>query len=473
MLFHTPEFLILMILTLGLYYFLPKMRLYILALADLVFYGVGGLGYLGLFLLISTCSYFLALKLKEPNKRFYLWLGIALNVFNLLFFKYTFFILGNLEKVFSLHLLNQIPIFQHLLLPIGISFYTFELIAYLVDVYHEKTEAPRSWLIFWVFISFFPHRVAGPIMRAKDLIPRISNLPSLDVSATVKLGLAYLSMGLFKKIVITDYLAASANNFFASGASLNSSAAWIAAYFYTFQIYYDFSAYSEMAVGIGYLFGIKLDLNFKTPYLSANATEFWKRWHITLSNWIRDYLYIPLGGSRLGISRKYINLFIAMAISGLWHGAAWTFVIWGMYHGMLLIIHNIYRQWNKPMFLQRFMGTRLYHALVVLLTFHLVCIGWVFFRVEGIHNALRMIFKMLTLNPLHLDSSLAGYLLVVVLLYLLHILERRGRENYLQLSNFWHKYFPAPVRALAYTAFIILLIISTQTQPSSYIYFKF
>ena len=472
MLFHTPEFLFLMTIAFVLYYFLPRLRLYILAVADIIFYAVGGIGYLGLFLFISTATYLLSWKLQGEGKKFYLWLAIGLNVGNLVFFKYTFFILTNLEKIFATPLLNQYALFHHLLLPIGISFYTFELIAYIVDVYQGKIPPVRSWMVFWVFISFFPHRVAGPIMRGKDLIAQVNNLPYIAVSNTVQLGLAYLTMGLIKKIIIADYIAVWANNFFAAGTSLNSTGAWVAAYLYTFQIYYDFSAYSEMAVGISYLFGIKLALNFKTPYLSANATEFWKRWHITLSDWIRDYIYIPLGGSWHGPRRKYLNLFIAMAISGLWHGAAWTFVIWGMYHGVMLIIHNIYGKWEKPEWLERFSGTRFCHALTVLVFFQFVTVGWVFFRVDGIANAARIVFKMLTFNPLHFDTNLVKYLAVIVFLFILHIVEKWGRQNYHKLAEIWQRFLPAPIRALAYTMLIIILIISIKTQ-SSFIYFQF
>ncbi|MCX5780604.1 MAG: hypothetical protein NTV45_07275 [Firmicutes bacterium] len=473
MLFHTPEFLFLMVIALGFYYFLPRLRLYTLALANMAFYALGGAAYLGLFIIIATCSYLLSLQLQGQHRKFCLWLGIVLNVGNLLFFKYTVFMLSNLENFFSLSLLSHYPLFQHLLLPIGISFYTFELIAYLVDVYQAKIPPARSWLIFWVFISFFPHRVAGPIMRGKDLIPRVSNLPELKVAATVQLGVAYLTMGLIKKLFIADYISVWANNFYAQGAGLSATGAWVAAYLYTFQIYYDFSAYSEIAVGLGYLFGIKLDLNFRTPYLSANATEFWKRWHITLSDWIRDYLYIPLGGSWHGPARKYLNLFLAMAISGLWHGAAWTFVIWGIYHGIMLIIHNIYGRWQKPLLLQRLASTRGARILSIFVFFHLVCLGWVFFRVEGIHNAAAMVIKMVSFNPGHLDTSLTKYLAVIVLLYLLHPLERWLRQNYLKLNTLWEKYCPAPVRALVYTLLIILMIIGIRSQPSDFIYFKF
>ena len=472
MLFHTPEFIFLMIIALVPYYYLPKLRLYILAVFDIIFYSIGGIGYLALFVFITSATYLLAWKLQEEGKKYYLWLAICLNVANLVFFKYTFFILANLGKLFTLPLLNQNSFFQHLLLPIGISFYTFELIAYIVDVYLGKIPPARSWMVFWVFISFFPHRVAGPIMRGKELIAQVDNLPAIAVGNTTSLGLAYLAMGLLKKIIIADYIAVWANNFFAAGSGLNSTGAWVAAYLYTFQIYYDFSAYSEMAVGISYLFGIKLALNFKTPYLSANATEFWKRWHITLSEWIRDYIYIPLGGSWYGSGRKYLNLFIAMAISGLWHGAAWTFVIWGMYHGILLIIHNIYGKWAKPQWLDRFSNTRFYHTLSIVVFFQFVCIGWVFFRVDGIANAARIVLKMLMFNPLHFDTNLVKYLAVIVFLFILHIVEKWGRQNYHQLAEVWQRFLPAPIRALAYTMFIIILIISVKTQ-SSFIYFQF
>jgi len=473
MLFHTPEFLVMMLIVWGLYYVLPPWRLYILAVADALFYAVGGIGYLALFLGIATITYGLALFFAGPRRKLWLWLAILLNVGNLLFFKYTFFILANLQRLVEVPLLNSYPFIQHIILPIGISFYTFELIAYAADVYKEKIPPERSWMVFWVFISFFPHRVAGPIMRGQDLINQINRLSSLAVNSMVPMGLAYLAMGLAKKIIIADYLARWVNNFYAAPTALNSTGAWVVAYLYTFQIYYDFSAYSEMALGIGLLFGVKLALNFKTPYLSRNATEFWKRWHITLSDWIRDYVYIPLGGSWYGKTRKYINLFIAMAVSGLWHGAAWTFVIWGMYHGLLLIIHNIYDFWRKPGWLEKLRTTRLYHALAVIVFFQFVTVGWVFFRVEGIHNAAGVVYKMMTFNPAHLDTSLLKYLLVIIVLFGLHPVERWLRYSYQPLNRWWTVKCPAPLRAVVYTLVIVGLVVSIQTQPSSFIYFQF
>ncbi|MEA4923816.1 MAG: MBOAT family O-acyltransferase [Syntrophomonadaceae bacterium] len=473
MLFHTPEFMLFMLAVFVLYYFLPGCRLYILAAADMIFYAVGGIGYLALFMAIATITWLLSQRLQGDNRKIILILGICLNTANLIFFKYTFFIMANMEKILAVPLMNQLPLFQHLVLPIGISFYTFELIAYLVDVYHGKISPARSWMVFWVFISFFPHRVAGPIMRGKDLIGQIGRLQDIAVRNTVPLGLAYLGMGLVKKIILADYIAGWANNLLAAGSNINSTGALAAAYLYTFQIYYDFSAYSEMAIGIGYLLGIKLVLNFQTPYLSANATEFWKRWHISLSEWIRDYIYIPLGGSWHGNKRKYVNLFIAMAISGLWHGAAWAFVIWGMYHGLLLIIHNIYGKWKKPPWWARISGTRFCHVLSVLVFFQFVAAGWVFFRINNITDAAHIIFKMMTFNPLHPDPNLVKYLVVAMILFILHLVERWARHNYQRLAEIWQKYFPAPIRALAYTVLIITLVVCMQTEQSSFIYFQF
>ncbi|HWP97076.1 MAG TPA: MBOAT family O-acyltransferase [Syntrophomonadaceae bacterium] len=473
MIFNTTEFFLLFIITLGFYYLLPGRRLYILAVANALFYIVGGIGYLGLFVFISTITYLFSQILQGSNRKLFLGLAVSLNVVNLLFFKYSLFILSNIGRLFPVALVNNHPFFANLVLPIGISFYTFELIAYLVDVYREKIPPAKSLLVFWVFISFFPHRVAGPIMRGRDLIPDLENAGKITWSASQwKLGIAYLAMGLVKKILIADYLADYAAPFFTSVPTINGVEAWIGAYLYTFQIYFDFSAYSEMAIGIAFLLGIKLDLNFRTPYLSENPSEFWKRWHITLSTWIRDYLYIPLGGSRLGEWRKHMNLFVSMAISGLWHGAAWVFAVWGMYHGLLLILHKLYGKVRARLRLpSRF--EMLYKALSILITFHLICMGWVFFRASSINQALMMIKKMLTVRPYQLSMLSVKYLAVVAGLYLLHIIEHYARTHYEELSSWWGKRFPPPIRALVYTALIVILVLFVHKGHSSFIYFKF
>ncbi|MDD3270104.1 MAG: hypothetical protein PHX14_12370 [Syntrophomonadaceae bacterium] len=473
MLFQTPEFIAFLIITLVLYYKLPAARSCLLALADLLFYLAAGLNGLLLLAAVSAVSYYLSIKLGSRHARVFLTLALLLNIANLLFFKYIVFFLNNIVKIPGLEFLEIPGALLNIIQPLGISFYTFQLIAYLVDIYRKKCEPARSLLHFWLFVSFFANVVAGPIMRGNELIPQLESLASIRFSgASLRLGLAYFTLGLCKKILLADYLTVYVDQFFVQGSSLATIQAWIAAYLFTFQIYYDFSAYSEMAMGIACLFGINLKLNFATPYLSSNPSEFWRRWHITLSNWIRDYLYIPLGGSRRGELRRYLNLFAAMSISGLWHGAAWTFVVWGMYHGVLLILHNIYKKIRLVQRMAINAGSIL-NAISILITFHLVCIGWVFFRAPNLNTALHMVYHML--NPLNMtiDRASMKYLAIIAMLFSLHIVEFYLRQNYDYLSALWRKYFPAPLRALAYALILLLLITFSTYQPNSFIYFKF
>lgn len=473
MFFQTPEFIFCLIIVLALYYLAPRGRMILLAAVDLAFYALAGLGPAALFVGITIANYYLGRGLDGPRKKLLLWLGIILNAGNLILFKYTLFFISIVEKTLHIALLPKLPLVAELVLPVGISFYTFQFISYLVDVYQQKIPPSQNLMVFWVFGSFFPHVVSGPIMRGGELIPQLEQVEKLDMSRNFRLGLSYLALGLFKKIMIADYIAVYANNFFAGSASLGTVETWIAAYLYTFQLYFDFSAYSEMAVGIAYLFGIRLNLNFKTPYLSANATEFWKRWHITLSTWIRDYLYIPLGGSRQGELRKYLNLFLAMSISGLWHGAAFTFIIWGMYHGLLLIAHNIYRKWKARLGLDQLFNSRAYRVLTIFVFFHLTCIGWVFFRASSLQQALQMVYRMLIPYQLNVTAYTGKFIVLIIGLYLLHILESWVRSHAEQLGSIWQHFCPPPLRALAYTAFILVLILFSQGQTSNFIYFKF
>ncbi len=348
------------------------------------------------------------------------------------------------------------------------------MIAYLVDVYQGKIKSAPSWLVFWVFMSFFGQLIAGPIMRGKDLIPQVNKLEKISLQkSNLYLGAGLFLLGIFKKAVLADNLALYVNNFFAVGASLTGIESWIAALLYTFQIYFDFSAYSEMALGIGFLFGIKLAVNFKTPYLSRNPTEFWRRWHITLSTWIRDYIYIPLGGSRKGEFFTYVNLFLAMTISGLWHGAAWNFVIWGIYHGLLLIGHKYYLKILSKLKLNTFtnlLGTKI---ISVAIFFPWLVLGWVFFRQGDINVAFYMIGQMLTTNPFAIDFAYLKYFILIALLYLSHLGEFLAFKHRHKLNSLWIKHFPPPFRALAYTIIIVVVALFLQTNTSSFIYFQF
>jgi alginate O-acetyltransferase complex protein AlgI len=474
MLFHTPEFFLLLIVTLILYYAIPKWRMYLIAVANIVFYSVSGWGMLALFLLMTSFTYYGSLLLKGRYSKPVLWILIIVNLANLFFFKYSLFFIQNLEKSLNMNLVTENSFWLSIVLPVGISFYTFEFISYAVDVYKKKIQPAQSLVDFWIFVAFFAHLIAGPIMRGNEFLPQVEKIKSIRGNLqNFKIGTFYLMLGLFKKIVLADYLSESVNHFLAHPEALTGSQAWVVTYLFAFQIYFDFSAYSDMAIGIGYFFGLELPRNFLTPYLSANATDFWRRWHITLSNWIRDYIYISLGGSRRGAWRKYVNLFLAMTISGIWHGALWTFVIWGMYNGALLILHNFYMKAKQKFNLTWLDKSFIYRIIAVIIFFHLTCIGWVFFRVHSLHESLALLRKMLSPGALAVPSGMKVYALAVIGLFVFHIVEHYLLTHSAKISSVWHKYFPSPVRAAAYAAVIVLIILFMKEKESGFIYFQF
>lgn len=360
-----------------------------------------------------------------------------------------------------------------LFLPLGISFYTFQMIAYLVDVRKGRILPERSFLTFWVFISFFSKVTAGPIMRGKDLLPQLHRLNEISFSMkNFNFFMYYMAMGLFKKIVFADHLAVLVGGYFSRAGTLSSLDAWAAAYLFAFQIYFDFSAYSEMAMGVGYLFGLELSINFKTPYLSKNPSEFWKRWHITLSSFIRDYIYIPLGGNKKGFAKQCVFLLIAMALSGLWHGSAWTFVIWGIYHGLLSVLHVSYIKLGGTL-RERLKGNALYQLLCIFVLFQAVCIGWVFFRANSIHDALHMIKTMVLLTDINLNLSVVKKFGVVGLLFCLHIIENYVRNHENEIFRAWKQKVPDGIRGVVYAMIFVVIILITQVQESGFLYAQF
>lgn len=470
MLFHSPEFIVTLLVTLLLYWRLPRLRISILAAANAVFYGASGLNYLLLFLAVASVTYGLSVLIaRGVRPRLLLWTGILLNLLNLGAFKYTAFAAANLERLFHLGL---DPALFRVVLPVGISFYTFQIIAYLVDVARGEIAPARSLLEFWVFIAFFGQLIAGPIMRGRDFLPQIEQEQSLR-TREFTYGVFLFAIGLVKKVVLADQLAPLVDSFFAHAAYLGAVEGWIAAYLFGFQIYFDFSAYSDMAVGIGHLFGFTLTDNFKTPYLAGNPQEFWRRWHITLSRWIRDYIYIPLGGSRRGEKRTLAALLIAMGLSGLWHGAAWTFVVWGLYHGTLSAAHRLWSRRVVPRLNLGLLPPWLVRWTSVFLMFQATTIGWVFFRAQGTTTALRLVRQMLTLADLHFTRTNALYLALVALLFLLHAAEFWFRRNQAAIYERWTRWFPSPVRALAYTGLVVLVVIMSAAEQNTFIYFRF
>ena len=333
-------------------------------------------------------------RLQSVSKKNLLFFGVALNLALLGYYKYADFFINNINHLTGAHLK-----LLHLALPLAISFYTFQQIAYLVDSYRGETKE-YDFLNYAVFVTFFPQLIAGPIVHHKEMMPQFAKLKNKVINLNnIALGLFIFFMGLFKKVVIADTFATWATKGFDVAKELNMLEAWSTSLSYTFQLYFDFSGYTDMAIGLGLLFNIKLPTNFLSPYKAVSIQDFWRRWHITLSNFLRDYIYIPLGGNRKGELRTYANLIITFLLGGLWHGAGWTFVFWGAMHGVALVIH---RAWQK-------LKIKLPLILAWFITFNFINIAWVFFRAKSFNDALKVLKGMFR-GDLVLPDSLSQWL---------------------------------------------------------------
>ncbi len=386
--FDSVAYLLLLLATLiGFYGLRARGRLAVVIIASLVFYGSWSVAFLGLIVLSSVIDYTCGLALGAPGlrrRKLVLLVSVVANLGILGYFKYANFFIGNMQALLG----DAVP--SHVIevvLPPGISFYTFQTMSYTIDVYRGQLRPTRSFARFFVYVSFFPQLVAGPIERAGRLIPQLEQALRVRFhAANLVVGTRLIVWGLFKKMVIADHCAALVEPVYAAPGAFDGWAALVATYAFTLQIYCDFSAYSDIARGSARLLGIELMVNFDRPYLARNVQEFWRSWHISLSEWFRDYVYLPLGGSRRGRARTLANLTATMFLSGLWHGAAWSFVLWGLFHGVLLLAHSL---WAGAAITQRF-SKRLGGAgtgLAWLLTFQLVVVGWVLFRVDGLADA--------------------------------------------------------------------------------------
>ena len=380
MVFSSTIFVFLFLpLVLILYFLMPKkFRNYILLIFSIIFYIFGGPKFLLVLLLVVLIDYFGALLIdKKKNKKLFLIITICLNIATLFYFKYTGFFLENINNLFSLNI--KIP---DIVLPIGISFYTFQAMSYVIDVYRKKVKVQKNFFTLLLYVSLFPQLVAGPIVRyetiEKELTSRETTFDDLVY------GIRRFILGLAKKVIIANQMGALADIIFTSN-NLSTPIAWLGAFAYTFQIYFDFSAYSDMAIGLGRIFGFKFLENFNFPYIAKSVTDFWRRWHISLSTWFRDYVYIPLGGNRKGILRQIFNLFVVWILTGFWHGAEWNFVIWGFYYFIFLILEK---------FVLKKILKKTPSVLLHIYTMFIVIIGWVIFRCDNL-NTLTMFFKEL------------------------------------------------------------------------------
>jgi alginate O-acetyltransferase complex protein AlgI len=362
-------------------------KIYIISFSLFFYYKSSG-PFLLFFLLMILSDYYFASSINNKEgkwKKIYLWFALSFSLSFLLYFKYANFFIHNFNQLLGTNFSNQ-----NLFLPIGISFYTFQSISYIIDVYRKEIKPSENFIDYTFYMTFFPHLVAGPIVRAKDFLPQINYTQFLN-STLYKEALLRIMIGLIKKLFIADYLSKYVDMVHELPQIYTGAENLISMYAYSFQIYFDFSGYSDIAIGLALILGYRLKENFKNPYQSVNISDFWRNWHISLSNWLRDYIYIPMGGNRKGIFNMYLFLFLTMLIGGFWHGANWRFIAWGIFHGIALIIHKLWiKQFpseNKNLFL---------NGLGLLLTFNFVSLCWIFFRSNSFDGAFENIKKIFT-----------------------------------------------------------------------------
>ena len=403
----------------------------VLLISSYVFYSFWDWRFLSLIWISTITDFFFAKKIiRSPDKKkAYLTVSITINLVILGIFKYFGFFVeqfSNLLMVFGNNGdLNTVSF----ILPVGISFYTFQTMSYSIDVYRGITKPINNIFDFALYVSFFPQLVAGPIERSYKLIPQLRKIRNF-CEVNVMEGFYLILYGLFMKVVMADNMAVIANGIFSqSNESLIGADIIIGAYAFAFQIYGDFSGYSLIAIGISKFFGINLTRNFKVPYISSNPSEFWKRWHISLSSWLKDYLYIPMGGSRRGLIITYKNLLITMFLGGLWHGANWTFILWGLYHGALLITYKELAKYFKID--NQYSFKEIKHVLHIIIFFQLTCLGWIFFRAESINDVCQL-FTQLIFNFSFSDDTfgMLGLILFFVFpIFLYEVWDEKKKFN--------------------------------------------
>ncbi|MFC1754722.1 MBOAT family O-acyltransferase [Thermoproteota archaeon] len=369
-----------------------------LLVASYIFYGAWNWKFLSLILISTILDYVCGLKIYESRglhkRKLFLFFSIFGNLAILGFFKYFNFFAANLQLLFNRLGLPIEPRFLHIILPVGISFYTFQTMSYTIDIYRKQMEPTRKFFDFALFVAFFPQLVAGPIERAKRLLPQILSPRRFRLDYFYE-GVFLILWGLYQKVFIADNLAKIVDPIFASSYPYNGVQVLLATYAFAIQIFCDFAGYSNIARGLGRVMGFDIMVNFNLPYFAVNPSDFWRRWHISLSTWLKDYLYIPLGGNKKGALATYRNLALTMILGGLWHGAAWTFVAWGAYHGILLIFYRTSKFLRNIITLPK--GTlikKLSFIIRVLFFFHLVCLGWIIFRAQSLTQAVYMIHSL-------------------------------------------------------------------------------
>ncbi len=391
---------------------------------------------------------------------------MALNLGLLGWFKYFNFFAVNLQEMLARLNINVTIHQLNIVLPVGISFYTFQSMSYVIDVYRCEIKPTRNVIQFALFVSFFPHLVAGPIVRPGLLLPQIKVRRRFEL-AQIYDGSYLILWGLVKKVAVADNLALIVNDLFARWQSLDGGMALLAAYAFAFQIYADFSGYTDIARGVAKCLGFELPLNFNLPYFATSPKEFWHRWHISLSNWLRDYVYIPLGGSRRGALLISRNVMATFLLGGLWHGAAWPFVVWGAYHGVLLVSHRALGPWLARLRPVNPIDRMCWRGLRIFVTFHLVCLGWLIFRAGSIEQALGLLAAIVARPAIPPMGYLVPAALAIVPLLLVQLMQYASRDLNVIARTPWY------VRSVFYTMCFYAIVIGGELGGTQFIYFQF
>lgn len=469
MLFASADFIFIFLpIVLFLFYISPKirLRLWVLFISSLVFYGYWNIKYISLLLFSIFVDYYVGIQLSKEyskaQKKILLLFSIVTNLGILFFFKYFNFFSENFEIMLTTLGFKNVNSFHlNLILPVGISFYTFQSMSYTIDLYYQKAKPHRDLLAFATYVCLFPQLIAGPIVRHSKLVPQLESYQKLGFNWDyISKGLMIFIIGLAKKILIADRISAAIDPALSDINMISSLEAWLCAIGYTLQLYFDFSGYSDMAIGLGKLFHLDFPINFNSPYKAKSITEFWQKWHISLSTWLRDYLYIPLGGNRSVSFLTYRNLFLTMFLGGLWHGAAWTYVIWGMIHGTVLGLERYYMRSLKIKFqFPNLMKRAL--TLIVIIT------AWVFFRSTSVEMSLVWLSKMFSFSGsemYHFSSNTKDrFFLMLIIGSMISLFSKNISEMELRFTY----------RNAFWLALICVLSIAYIKAESAFLYFQF
>ena len=469
MAFNSIEYLVFFLAILGLTWLVvgfPRFRLWLMLLASYYFYASNNHWLIVLILISTQVDYIAGRRIEDSasaaERKAWLVASIVTNLSILGFFKYFNFFAGTFAELASAIGVNLDWVDLNIALPVGISFYTFQSMSYTIDVYRKHISAERSWLNFSFFVAYFPQLVAGPIVRPDNFLPQINKRPKLSVT-DFEAALLLIFQGLFKKIVLGDFLGVYSDQAFNNVGEIDSFTAWLGVYAFCFQIYFDFSGYTDVAIGCSKLMGFNLPDNFKRPYVATSFSDFWKRWHISLSSWLRDYLYISLGGNKMKTKwGVYRNLMLTMLLGGLWHGAAWNFVFWGFLHGIYLVIEKMLST-GKQISLGSFK-----YFIKVILVFHLVLLTWIAFRAESLSDMSSILSAMFSGTS---AASITNGMLVAWLVIALGWLSQFIVEFKDMPKKFLN--YPISIKATVYALIAVAVCIMGSGEARPFIYFKF